>query len=250
MPSTQELITTIIDDFHVDIGRTRVLAYLDRAQRRMFSYDCAQTVFYNTSDPEFPWPILSTTAGTLSYDLSSCTLLDSDGSTVSRTVDSRTVTIRRINKVFVDSSDWQLAGLTRKYYGGSIQPMGINPYWTSQRYANQFYEIPGIITDRNNDFGPTFTFGEDPGTHTDLYYIEMFYNAPELTAETTPMFIDADVWEEALIDGVVGYIEDWRNGESKRLDRFRNYWLKKFWNSANEGSDQKRPLKPMARPCL
>jgi hypothetical protein len=62
-------------------------------------------------------------------------------------------------------------------------------------------------------------------------------NPIDLTAENVPLCIDGNSWAEALIDGVNGYIEAWRNGAvpSPKLQMFREYWKPKYLNVVNKG---------------
>jgi hypothetical protein len=253
--NTQQLVSLLKNDFAPGYARTKLLSYVERAQNELFGQDCAQTKFYNVGDTTLPLPILSTTEGTLKYIPSESNLVDSDGNALSLTINGYDVTIRKIERVFINVS-----GVAYDYdnvfVGRTFNWAGINENWSRRLYNVKFQEVPAILYDRTSVEDAHLVFAEDPKTHTDKYYVEFYINPVPLDSERIPLTIDADKWAEAIIRAVRGYIEEGRNGRSELLDggantgSFRNYWLPKFRNSGNYGSEAIRPYAFDTRECL
>lgn len=252
--STQELVSTIKSDFAPDVSRTRILSYLNRAQRELFNSDCAQMVFLNDADPAFPFPLLSTIAGTLGYNIIQGNLLDSTGAVIPFTKtdgsgNARAIICRKIKHIFLMVNALEASNYNKKFYGEQFNLSGLNAYWSTRLYKVTFYEVPGMIINRTEYAPARFIFPEDPGTYPGKYFIEMYYGCPDLTAETVPLSIDGDQWQEALICGVCGYIEQWRNGKTDRLTELRTYWKPRFRDSINSVLRQRTPQQMPVRSC-
>jgi hypothetical protein len=244
-------VTAIKEEYLPDLSRTTILDNLDRVQRVLFGNDCAQTTFFNTADGDFPYPLLSTTSGNLSYLINASTLVDSDGNAVSLTRGGYTITIRRVKRLFMVISLSSSSSDVYKWYGEPCSVIGINPYWHNKWYHSEFYEVPAAITDKSNLEAPRVTFLSDPGTYDDRYYVECFIDPVSLSSESIPLTLDGSRWEEALIEGVVGFVKRWQTPDnpSPYYDRFMNYHVKKFQCYMNEGADQLRPVKIKRREC-
>lgn len=241
---TRVMISQIKEDILPGFSRTKILKYLDWAQNEIFG-ECAQTIFLNKSDDTFPLPILSTTDGTLNYVPSASNLVDSDGNAVSLTWNGYTVEITRIRRVFHQVTSKMVAYDKNKVFTGKdfIWSM-VNPYYSY--YTKTYQEEPGIPEGRSEAGGANFTFLQNPGTHTDKFYIEMYFAPPELTAESINMSIDTDKFAQAFFTACQGYAERSRNGRSDLLDgparvgSFRKYWIPRMRGWLNKGSTQKR----------
>lgn len=252
--STQELVSIIKSDFASDVSRVRILSYLNRAQRELFNSDCAQMLFYNDSDPAFPFPLIKTTAGQLGYNIDGTTLVNSVGAAISLTKtdsngNARAVVCRKINHIFLMVNALEASNYNKKFYGEQFTLSGLNAYWSTRLYKCSFYEVPGNIINRTEYSPARFIFEEDPGTYSGKYFIEFYYGCPDLSAETVPLSIDADQWGEALICGVCGYIEQWRNGKTDRLAELRSYWKPRFRDSINSVMAQRTPQQMPVRSC-
>lgn len=253
MPTTREMVATIKNDYLPDASDVKILAWLDRAQRFLFQNDCAQTTYCNSSDVDFPIPILSTTTGVLNYAVLA-NLVDSAGVAVTPTIGGYAVVPRRVKRVFIKKSVLSVGAYTNMFYGESFDWAGLNPSWGRSLYHTTFYEVPTILTDRNNLTdsgvdGAYVQFVEDPGTYSDRYYCEFYYDPVPLTSTSIPLSLNASLWEDALIDGVVGYAEDADSGKSERLDRFRSFWVKKFIRRMDANLSARRPLQMPVREC-
>lgn len=251
MPSTRELVSIIKEDYAPSWGRTKILQYLDRVQRRLMIGDLSQTVWLNESDDSFPFPLLHTTAGNLSYDIDSSNLYDSDGNSVSPTIGGYSVSLVSVRHIFLAVASLANSNYDRKFFGEQFNLTGINEYWSQRLYRLSYFKVPGDIRDPSGlDADPRFTFHEDPGTTTDRYYVEAFYRPVQLTSESVPLSLDSNLWEGVLIDGVVGMIEDVENGRSDRLEKFRNVHVKKFRNYMNRHSNERRESQMPIRECM
>lgn len=247
MPSTQELVSIIKNDYAPDWSRSKILELLNRAQKRLFNQDTEQSTWYNPNDDEFPFPILKTTAETLEYEITGSNLVDMNGNALSITQNGYAVTCRRIKHIFIMVASLSNSNYDRKFYGEQFNLTGINEYWSQRLYRLSFYKVPGNLFDKTNLQNARFLFHEDPGTYADRYFVEFYYNPIELTSESIPLSLDGDKWEMALIDGTVGYIEDIENGKSDRMNKFETYWMRKFLSSQNENSDERRPFQMLVR---
>jgi len=217
MPSTRELITIIQDDYLPDVSRPKILNYIDKAQRALFNVDCAQTVWKMRGDT-IEYPYLSTTTGILDYDIDETTLVDSNGDTISIQVGGYDVAVRRVARVFT---------------------------------VDEKFEYPVVVSlyDRTNLEPARVVFAVDPGTYPDKYFVEFYYSPMPLETEFSVLTIDADKWEQALIDGAVGYYEDLQNGVSQRFEKFQTYWMKKFKEQSNSKLDKRYNLQIPVRRC-
>ena len=250
MSTVQSLVTTIQDDYAPKIGRTLLLGYINRAVQVLTGQDCAQTTYYNTSDDSFPFPYISTTTGTLEYEMTSSNLVDSDGATVSPAINGTTVAIRRVKRVIVSGTTMRTQQYNPNFRGESINLTGINPYWKSRLYYDNYQKVVGMPMDKTENQAAKWIFAEDPGTETDVYLAECFWEHPTVDAESDTLLIDQQRWEQALIDGAVGYIEDFQHGESRRLEKFQTYWKKQFCGDMNIGFDSRRPRRFLHREML
>jgi hypothetical protein len=252
--NTQQLVSQLKEDFAPGYARTKLLAYIERAQNEMFNNDCAQMVFMNKSDPAFPIPILSTTATVLKYTPSASNLVDSNGSAISLTVGGYAVSIRRIIRVFIEDSA-NLTTYDKKFIGSDFVWAGVNENWSKRTSDSLYSEIPMQPFDKINSEDAHLVFVEDPGTHTDKYYLEAYYGPISLDSEDIPLSVDGDKWCEAFIKACRGYIEESRNGRSELLDgpantgSFRYYWIPKFRNSMNAGIQRRSPYIFPTREC-
>jgi len=251
MPNTRELLGIIKEDYAQDWSFPKLLEFLDRAQRSLMMTDCAQTIWFNNSDPTFPFPILKTVAGQLSYNIDSTTLVDSTGAALTPSIGGYNVKIRRVRHVFIMVSDLTSSNYDKKFYGEQFSVVGLNQYWSQRLYRVDYFKVPCDIREASGlKTSPQVTFFEDPGTHSDKYLIELFCNPVPLTTPDIPLSLDGDRWEMALIDGVVGYIEDVENGKSERLDKFNTIHKREFMNEGNSHEDERSEPQMKQRHCL
>jgi hypothetical protein len=249
MPTTSELVTRIKNYYAQDYSRTFILDCLDRAQNELFNTDCAQSIFLNTSDDSFPIPILSTTTGTLEYEITGDNLLDTDGNAVTLEWNDVAVSARRVKSVFIQVTAGNAVDYTKLFYGERFDWAGINNNWSRRLYRVNFESVPVVCYDKTNTQNCKVVFVEDPGTHTDRYYVEFYFVPPSLTSENISLVIDANKWQEALLEGVMGYVEEIENGNTARLTTFRRYWKPRFIADSNKQMAGRRPLAMPRREC-
>jgi hypothetical protein len=251
--NTQQLVALLKEDFAPGYANLKLLSYVERAQNELFKSDCEQMIFVNRSDPVFPVPLLSTADGTLNYVPSASNLVDSVGTAISLTVNGYDVSVRKINRVFIEEShdSFMYPG---RFQGRDFSWCGVNPNW-GQFSNTEFSEVPVMSYERSGITGAGFTFAENPGTSTDKFYVEFYFGPASLDSEQIPLSVDGDVWCEAFIMAVRGYIESSRNGRSELLDgpanmgSFRNYWIPKFRNSLASTARNKRSNQFPVREC-
>lgn len=242
---TRVLVSQIKEDILPGFARAKILKYLDWAQNEVFG-ECAQTIFLNKADDTFPLPILSTTDGTLKYIPSASNLVDSDGSAVALTVNGYAVEITRIRRLFHEVTSKMVAYDRNKVFTGQDFVWGAaNPYYSY--YTKVYQEEPGVPIARSPLEAANFTFLQNPGTHDDKFYVEMYFAAPPLDSESIPMAVDTDKFSQAFFTACQGYAERSRNGGVSglldgpaRSGSFRNYWIPKIRNWLNSGQVQKR----------
>lgn len=259
MPTLSQLVTQIKDEFVPDWSRIRILNHINRTVRALYNHDSARCIFYNTADPLFPMPFLKTVSKQLSYDITSANLLDSSGVQVPLTVGGSVVngvmtggipvTVRRLKTVFIDAKTMAIQLYQPQFRGERYEFGGVNPYWRAKLYNAQFYAVPGVLVDKNSSQAAGFRFLEDPADHGNFFYTEFYYSHPDIVLEQSPLLLDLDIWEDAIIDGVVGYIEDRKNGRSERLQKFQKEWISKWCDDANVGMANRTPIQMQSREC-
>lgn len=245
--TTQSLVTYLKDNYAPNFGRTAILDFIDQVQVALFCQDAAQMTWLNSADDSFPIPILQTTAGTLEYEISAANLLDTDGNAVTLSWGGYTVTPRKVKCVFIQSAG--LANYSKSFTGERFDWAGINTLWTKRLNKLRFYEVPQVPSVKTNLRACRIQFGEDPGTTSDMYYVE-FYVAPvTLTSESIPLSVDGDRWRPAFVDGVMSIIEDIKYGTTDRWAKFEKKWKPDFRRAMNAGMSQRKPLQMPIREC-
>lgn len=245
---TQQIVTTIKEDYAQDWSRPKILDMLDRVQKKLFLNDCAQTIFMNPSDTMFPIPLLVTTAGTLSYPVTGAVLVSSTGAAVTLAKNGYAIACRRVKRVFIALSNVSSFD-SRHFYGDTFAWSGVNAEWTKSFRNVTFCEIPAILYDRTENESARIQFAEDPGSTNNKYYVEFYHTPAELTTESVPLSIDGDMWDEALIDGVVGLIEKSQYGKSEKWDMFNMVWKRRFIGQMNANEDRRSPKQIPIREC-
>lgn len=233
MLTTAELVSEIKLYYAPEWDREVIVDFVKRAQEELTLINSPEMIWYNGADPKYPVPFLKTTAGQLEYEIkgdgtaAGSTIYDSDGNPlaidINREGTDYTVVPRRIKDIFVEYTtgySWPSYGQGRWFTFGWFY----NPYAGVTRYRRW----PTIVFDRKGTTPARLIFEDDPGTTTDKYYVLFYHEPVELLSDTIPLTIDGSQWHQALIDGAVGFIEDIENGRSTRLEKFRNYWIKKF----------------------
>lgn len=246
--SLQSLVNTINSDYCPEKSVPTVLSLVERAIKRLFNQPCNSSIYFNRSDPLFPWPILKTVSGTLSYDVQA-NLVDSSGNPITCVQSGVPIILRDIGNVFVKGEIIRSGAYHPNFRGVPLSLTGINPYWGYQFYEN-YYTVVGNVTSKTEQEGLFFDFLEDPGAHTDQYYVEAFMEHPDINTVFDPVLINLQLWEQAIIDGCIGYMEDFDNGDAdgnKKIKKFEEYWVPKFSAYGNKDVHHRNALQTPIR---
>lgn len=224
--STQSLLSTLEDDYFSGYGRTQLLSYINRVQKWAFSHDCAQTMFINPADADYPYPFLNTTAAKLGpYYMDATSLANSAGTALALTQAGYPFTIRRVSEVFVRP--------------GAVDGPA---FAYGKRRLQDEQPVAVHAVDYSDIEAAHVTFHSDPDDTTDYYCVRAFKNAIPLTSELIPMSLDSDKWFEMLVEGVNAIVEDIENGGTNRFQMFTRYWLPKWKGSMNDHAGQSKAM--------
>ena len=230
MLTTTELISAISQDFAPNCAPDTLVRYLDRCQRMIYLDDTFQLTYFNENDPEFPLPILPTVAGQLTYTISDGVITDSLGDPLNFEWDGFTAVPSKVISV-----------LTRET---NIRPIHGNRGYGYRAAAYDdarviirgelFWKEIVRLKERTPNSDPVITFREDPGDTTDRYYLDVGLAPRKILSSRTPMSLNVDKWEQALIDGVVGQYENSVNGRSDKYQTFLTFWIPKIRKYYND----------------
>lgn len=232
MLSTVELIAGIQEDYANSFSVERLVRYLDRVQRMVFLDDTWAMEYYNTADAEFPYAILPTVDGQLSYEITDGVLTDSTETPLNITFEGRSVDVSKVLYVFKNGCITTTPSSRRGY--------GVADSLPDQNTLNlrgvEYEKAICRLTERTPNSNPTITFRENPKDTTNQYYVGLAIVPPRVLSKSSTLVLNIDKWERALIDGVVGECELAVNGESKKAEKFLSYWIPKIRNSYNESA--------------
>ncbi|MBU1778005.1 MAG: hypothetical protein KJ899_15375 [Gammaproteobacteria bacterium] len=199
-------------------GTRSILRLIQEGQDEAVDYDAPSFIWIGTENKGFP-PYLTTVAGTYRYDVSAANL--TSVSSITKTLGGSSVTVRarRVTKVFVDpNTDYDSL---RTWVGYPYATGFNNPYRSSNDRVG-VAEIPIRSYPALENDVAVIEFLEDPGSTTDRYFCEFYYEPPALSSESIPLVIPAR-FEIALEDYAIGKIQQFENGSwNERLDRFYN----------------------------
>lgn len=204
-------------------GKKNLLKLAEQGLDELYAFDHRKMIYRGTDNEGFP-PYLITTAGTYDYAVEAANL--SCGA-ITKTISGTTHTFvaRKVNKIFVDmtnqSTVYARTYLGRKYWND------MNPYTTQVTrllVADEFVDSdPGY-----ENTAPVVSFKEDPGTHTERYFIEFFVGPPRLLSENIQMPIMIK-YERAIEDFIMGRVQQLESGrENDYLARWENKWIPEF----------------------
>jgi hypothetical protein len=148
--------------------------------------------------------------------------------------------ICKVSKVFIDSTNME--NYDMPYLGEMFEFYGTNPYST-QTEKLYFQEVAVESTLALENTAATITFKSDPGTTTDVFFVEGVIEPLQLTSESLPLTLPKR-FERALFDYVVGETQDQAYGEDSRLNRFYEYWMPLIWGELNSGAKASSPHTP------
>ena len=203
-------------------GTRSLLTLAKQGQDMLFDYDSPYMHFIGTDNKGFP-PYLTTVAGTYRYDITTANL----STTLAKTIGgvSRNVRCREVAAIFVDTSEnWDY---TRRWIGEPYMWSFGNPYRASND-RTEFAKLPIHKEPALETTDAFIDFPEDPGASTDIYFVDILWEAPRLTAETIPLVIP-ELYEMALEKFMIGRIQELSSGQpSGQMKEFLDYWVPKF----------------------
>lgn len=213
-------------------GTRSILNLIQQGQDELLDYDEWYMRFVGTNKG-FP-PYLTTTAGTYAYDVKTANL----GETLEKTIGGTAYAVRcrQVLRVFVDTTtDYDY---NRRWVGLPYIIGFDNPYRTSNDRVN-VADIPVRTYPALENTDAQIIFIEDPGTTTEVYFVEMAWEAPRLDSESIPLVVPT-IYENALEDYVIGTIEQFSNGKwNERLEGFYrgpNSWITRYQQEMGEGA--------------
>jgi len=237
MLSLNEFLANVKRDYASDISVEDLLRYFNRIQRLIFTADTGKMHFLNSADPEFPYPILPTTAGQLEYDITQQGVLkDSQGNDVILLYAGRPVEVSDITSVFI--SNESVATYKGSYGYGRYEP-NKNIFRLS---LDAYKEAPVTIIQRDGFTAPLIVFQEDPGETGNVYYVDFTISPTTVTSLNSPASVDLERWEYELTTGIVGEVEKVYDGESAKADLFYKKFRKKIQDSMRNGRDLSVPF--------
>ena len=235
MLTTRELIAGIKQDYSISFAPERLVRYLDRIQRDVFLDETFELTYFNGDDPEFPYPILPTVAGQRTYTIEDGVLTDSQQNPLNITFEGNPADVSRVFYVFSEGrfGDYHTGqrGYGLDYYREDNQSIMLR--------GRQFYKEVVILNQRTPNSAPTIQFATDPGDSDKRYYVAMGLVPKKIGSIGSPMTLNVDKWERALINGVVGECEKAVNaGESKRANKWESHWIPAIRSSYNQSSEE------------
>ena len=239
--TTTQLITFIKDKFAQDWSRTSILDLLNTVQHILCDHDCEQMLF-TCDNSDFPVPYLTTTDGTIEYEITDANLSNAIE------LNGYSTSCRRVKDIFIKNSSPYNVDYQRQYRRDNFQYAGVNPWYSKSLAHITFERVPARFTDKRGLQNAKVIFPESPQTYSDKYLIEFYMNPIELSSESISMSLNTSEFFDVLLDGVVGLIEQSEHGKSERYDRFMNEGCKKFWGNTNKGNEN-RPLQIQKVEC-
>lgn len=201
-------------------GNMSLLSLAQEAQDELLSAGNSSFTWIGTENRGFP-PYLSTVAGTYRYEIVVANLVGVTAITKSIGGTDHIVRCLKPLRVFVDAG--QSYDLNRRWAGEMAVPGFFNRFTTSTDRI-QVIEIPIRKYEALENTNAYIEFLEDPGTHTDRYFIEFQWEAPRLDSELIPLVIPQR-FEAAIEDYIMGKVELHENGSyGERMGRFDNGW--------------------------
>ena len=210
--TTSQYITFLMNASGNSVTRAEMLFLVNEAQNQVFSVD----TYLTRSKPD---PFLSTTAATFTYTLAAG--------------------VRSVGRVYKLSSNEGYDAYFADDNYGYKEPRAVN------RAASPEIDVPvDTVESLRADSGDCqiiFPSQFDPGTTTDVFYIEQYLWPTQLTAETIALSVPDSTATGYLYYKVMRLLEERQYGSSVHNDRkeeekFKDDWLR----IANRGARTSR----------
>lgn len=191
-------------------GSKSILTMLNRAQNYLFSKPTIESVYVDPLTGDYPY--LVTAATVFDYEIPDIQM------TVDPDVGPINIRIFKVLEVFSENT------VVTDYRNRQ----NLMPYISRVQGNKLNYKFTPVPARDLTKARVVFSF--DPGTETTKYRMKCLIEPVQLTASTIPLMVDS-TWEEALICGALGFIEDYDYGRSEKLDKFRQYYAPLYWQS-------------------
>lgn len=215
--TTSQYITYLMNRSGNQVTRAEMLLLVNMAQNEIYSIDS----YYTRTKPD---PFLSTTAGTFTYTLAA--------------------NIRRVGRVYALSSN-QSFNSYFDLFGTFSDNTDYKGAVAFNRYASPEINVP---CDTQESYSPDtasckiiFPSQFDPGTTTDVFYIEQYEWPTQLTSESIALSVPEPIATGYLMYKVMRMLEEEGYGNSVYNDRKEEDKLKEEWiRVANRGARTSR----------
>lgn len=211
-------------------GTRSLIKFIEEGQDELWSSLHYTNIFIDPTNEGFP-PYLLTTAGTYTYDITGTNL---SCGTLTQTIGGAAYTVRckRVIRVFRDTTTGVDYDYTRRYQGRNEQYIAVNPFTTAVSRLRATVE-PVDSQPALENTSATVTFKDNPGTTTDVFFIEFEWEPMRLVSESIPLCVPL-MFERALEDYVVGRVQSLAVGtDSELLNKFETYWKPRFKKEIN-----------------
>lgn len=190
--NTRSLITKIQRNAP-DWSRTEILDIVNDVNRIMMSHELMINLVTDTSTGRDP--VLTTSDGTYSYEISQANGFPADG-----------LYIVDIYKDVQADPDYGIYQRSRNY--------------------NDIRFVRGA-----SSVNAKIIFGFNPGVND--YSVRYYKQPTEITSESISLDVP-DEWHELVREGVIAQIQDMEHGKSDAWKRFQEGELPKYWNDMNK----------------
>jgi len=237
-----------------------ILKYINYAYKALVNQDSNDFIWLNRNDENFPYPILSGGTDGLTYsdakegkvysqtkweedwenNLSfisySITYYEDDDDILNSAIVD---TLNEFVAIKVDFEGENYAVKARKiksiftFYSSSVAsdfPDIYRPIMMEDQFYSKynFVKVPFTTIPKKQDTAPVVTFFGLLNRYAQPFFIEFYYEPPDITSVNSPVFIDIQKWLQPLNEGSVAFYEKIVNGVSDKLEYFNKRWLPEF----------------------
>jgi hypothetical protein len=244
--STKSLISELVpycNGLDRSSGNNNILKLIERGQDKLFDYDSPMTWWIGSENEGWP-PYLITDATNTKYSITAANLSNVTALTVNIGGTDYAVRAKRVLKVFVDAGmiDYGKRFVGKTYSSGFSNPYAID---TDRMMVADILVDSGIALENTAAW---LRFRELVGATTDQYFVLFTYEPPRLISEDIPLAVPLD-YEDALIDYVIGTIQQRANGKDNEwLQRFKYEHIPKWQHDSSAGA-QSESTEPSLRCC-
>ena len=243
-----------------------ILKYINYAYKALVNQDSNDFIWLNRDDENFPYPILSgggdsgsTYPNAKEGKVYSQTKWEEDWKNNLRAI---SYSIRSFGygsaivdtsneyvdiKVNFEGTDYDVKARKVKsiftFYSSSVASDFQDIYrpimMEYQFYSKyNFVKVPFTTIPKKQDTAPVVTFFGLLNRYAQPFFIEFYYEPPDITSVNSPIFIDIQKWLQPLNEGSVAFYEKIVNGVSDKLEYFNKRWLPEFKMESSYSSSE------------